>query len=105
TFVFVAVSFALNAHASAPKASVGTNPGFFRFMVGDIEVNTISDGTFVMDVSNLLTNIGPNELDTALKKSFLSKDVETSVDTFLINTGSKLVLVDTGMGRGIMPTT
>ncbi len=73
-------------------------------MVGDIEVNTISDGTFVMDVTKLLTNIKPQQLDAALSKSFLTKDVETSVDTFLINTGTKLVLVDTGMGKGA-PTT
>lgn len=73
-------------------------------MVGDIEVNTISDGTFTMDVSKLLSNIKPKELDSALKKNFLTKDVESSVDTFLINTGTKLVLVDTGMGP-FMPTT
>jgi glyoxylase-like metal-dependent hydrolase (beta-lactamase superfamily II) len=104
-FVIAVFSFALNVHASAPKAAAGTNPGFYRFMVGDIEVNTISDGTFVMDVSKLLTNITPKELDADLKKSFLSKEVETSVDSFLINTGTKLVLVDTGMGNGMMPTT
>jgi glyoxylase-like metal-dependent hydrolase (beta-lactamase superfamily II) len=104
TFVIFTFSFALNVYASAPKAPLGSNPGFYRFMVGDIEVNTISDGTFVMDVSKMLTNITPKELDAALKKNFLTKDIETSVDTFLINTGSKLVLVDTGMGAGAMPS-
>jgi glyoxylase-like metal-dependent hydrolase (beta-lactamase superfamily II) len=99
------LSFVLNAHASAPKAAAGSNPGFYRFMVGDIEVNTISDGTFTMDVSKLLSNVTPNELDAALKKNFLSREIETSVDAFLINTGTKLVLVDTGMGHGTMPTT
>lgn len=67
-----------NASASAPKAPAGSNPGYYRFMVGDIEVNTISDGTFTMDVSKLLSNIKPKELDSALKKNFLTKDVESS---------------------------
>jgi glyoxylase-like metal-dependent hydrolase (beta-lactamase superfamily II) len=74
-------------------------------MVGDIEVNTISDGTFVMDVGSLLKNIAPKEVDAALKRNFLGKGVETSVDAFLLNTGAKLVLVDAGMGSGMAPTT
>ena len=104
TFAAVAFLFTMNAYATASKAAAGTNPGYYRFMVGDIEVNTISDGTFVMDVSKLLTNVTPKELDVALKKNFLTKEIETSVDTFLINTGTKIVLVDTGMGAGIAPT-
>ncbi len=104
-FIFVlATLFVFDVRASAPLAPVGSNPGFYRFMVGDIEVDTISDGTFSMDVTRLLSNITPKEMDALLKKSFLSPEVETSVDTFLINTGTKLVLVDTGMGGG-MPTT
>ena len=103
-FLFMALGLSCNAHASAPKAAPGSNPGFYRFVVGNIEVNTISDGTFTMDVSKILTNITPKELDLALNKNFLTKDIETSVDTFLINTGTKLVLVDTGMGSGA-PTT
>ena len=71
TFLLAAFSITFNAHASAPKSAAGSNPGFYRFMVGDIEVNTISDGTFTMDVSKLLANITPKELDAALKKNFL----------------------------------
>jgi glyoxylase-like metal-dependent hydrolase (beta-lactamase superfamily II) len=104
TLVIAALSLSINALASAPKAAPGSNPGYYRFMVGDIEVNTISDGTFVLDVSKLLTNISPKDLDAALKKSFLTREVETSVDTFLINTGTKLVLVDTGTGNAMGPT-
>lgn len=105
TIALLSLLSVFNAQASAPKAALGSNPGFYRFMVGDIEVNTLSDGTFKMDVSKLLQNITAGELDAALKKSFLTKEVETSVDGFLINTGTKLVLVDTGMGQGSMPTT
>ena len=96
TFIVLAFSFALNAHASAPKAAAGTNPGFYRFTVGDIEVNTISDGTFMMNVSKILVNITPKELDAALKKNFLGQEIETSVDAFLINTGDSLHPTDLG---------
>jgi glyoxylase-like metal-dependent hydrolase (beta-lactamase superfamily II) len=37
-------------------------------------------------------------LDAALKRAFLKDPVEASVNGFLINTGSKLVLIDTGAG-------
>jgi len=95
----------LSAYASAPKEPVGSNPGYYRFMVGDIEVNTISDGTFMMPVDKLLQNISPKDLDAELKKNFLGHEVEASVDGFLINTGSKIVLVDTGTGGAMGPST
>jgi len=105
TLAMSALLFPLLVSATGPMAESGTNPGFYRFKVGDIEVNTISDGTFVRDVSTLLQNITPTELTAALQKNFLGKEIETSVDAFLINTGSKIVLVDTGMGGGAMPST
>jgi glyoxylase-like metal-dependent hydrolase (beta-lactamase superfamily II) len=51
-----------------------------------------------MEVNKLLTNVKPKELDAALKHAFLKEPVEASVNGFLINTGSKLVLIDTGAG-------
>ncbi|MEO8779022.1 MAG: MBL fold metallo-hydrolase, partial [Rhodanobacter sp.] len=39
-----------------------------------------------------------------LKKAFLKSPLETSVNAFLINTGSRLVLVDTGAGAFFGPT-
>lgn len=83
--------------ASAPM--VKTNgPGFYRFMLGDFEVTALSDGTFIFPVKDLLTNVSPAQVDRALADSFLSSPYQMSVNAFLINTGTKLVLIDTGLG-------
>jgi glyoxylase-like metal-dependent hydrolase (beta-lactamase superfamily II) len=57
-----------------------------------------------MEADKLLTGITPKQLDAALARSYLKGPIETSVDAFLVNTGSKLVLVDTGAGVLFGPT-
>jgi flavorubredoxin len=47
-------------------------------------------------VLNLLKGAKPQQLAAALKAGYLKKMVETSCNTYLINTGTKLILVDTG---------
>jgi glyoxylase-like metal-dependent hydrolase (beta-lactamase superfamily II) len=89
--------------ASAPQLKTQA-PGYYRMMLGDVEVTALSDGTFPMDVDKLLTHITPQERDAALVRAFLKNPVEASVNGFLINTGSKLVLIDTGAGTFFMPT-
>jgi glyoxylase-like metal-dependent hydrolase (beta-lactamase superfamily II) len=46
-----------------------------------------------------LTNIAPAQLDEALAKSFLTSPYQMSVNCFLINTGDRLILIDTGLGN------
>ena len=91
------------AEAAAPQQKTQA-PGYYRVMLGDIEVTTLSDGTFPMEAAKLLTDITPKQLDAALARSYLKSPIETSVDAFLLNTGAKLVLVDTGAGVLFGPT-
>ncbi len=93
----VTLLFAAGAEAGAPQQKSQV-PGYYRMMLGDFEVTALSDGTFPMEADKMLTNIAPKQLDAALARSFLKEPVETSVNGFLINTGSKLVLIDTGCG-------
>jgi glyoxylase-like metal-dependent hydrolase (beta-lactamase superfamily II) len=95
--------FGAAAEAGAPQQKTQA-PGYYRLMLGDIEVTALCDGTFSMDADKLLTGITPPQLDAALARSFLKDPVETSVNAFLINTGSKLVLIDTGAGVLFGPT-
>jgi glyoxylase-like metal-dependent hydrolase (beta-lactamase superfamily II) len=91
------------AYAAAPQVKTSA-PGFYRVMVGDIEVTALSDGTVALPMDTLLTNIAPDQLQKAFAKSYLKAPVETSVNAYLINTGAKLVLIDTGAGKLFGPT-
>ncbi|HWX29776.1 MAG TPA: MBL fold metallo-hydrolase [Steroidobacteraceae bacterium] len=95
--------FGVTAEAGAPQQKTQA-PGYYRLMLGEIEVTALCDGTFSMDAGKMLTGIAPPQLDAALARSFLKDPVETSVDAFLINTGTKLVLIDTGAGTLFGPT-
>jgi glyoxylase-like metal-dependent hydrolase (beta-lactamase superfamily II) len=72
-------------------------------MLGDFEVTAISDGAASLDAVKLL-NEPAVETEAALKDVFLSNPVDSSINAFLINTGTKLILVDTGGGAFLGPT-
>lgn len=98
-----AASLVSVAAAAAPMAKTQA-PGFYRMVLGDFEVTAISDGTVKLPVKDLLTNTTPAKVDAALKRAAIAYPVETSVNAYLINTGSKLVLIDTGAAGLFGPT-
>jgi len=89
---------AFSTFAAGPMVKTQA-PGYYRVMLGDFEVTALSDGTVKLPVKDLLTNTTPAKVGAALKRSFLPDAVETSVNAYLVNTGSKLVLIDTGAAR------
>lgn len=89
--------------AGAPMAK-SQAPGWYRMKVGDFEVTALSDGTADLPVDQLLTNTTPDKVKAALAAEYLGTPVETSVNAFLINTGTKLVLIDAGAGKLFSPT-
>lgn len=91
------------ADAAAPIAKTQA-PGFYRMMLGDFEITALSDGTVDLEFAKLLTNTTPEDVTKALARSQLKDPVETSVNGYLINTGSKLVLIDAGAGSLFGPT-
>jgi glyoxylase-like metal-dependent hydrolase (beta-lactamase superfamily II) len=97
-----AAAFASAAHAAAPMVKTPA-PGFFRIMVGDFEVTPISDGTVDLPMDQLLHQ-KPDLTRTTLEKNFLKVPTETSDNAYLVNTGSKLVLIDSGAGTLFGPT-
>ena len=90
------------ALAAAPQLKVQA-PGWYRFMVGRFEVTALSDGTVDLPVDKLL-HAPQGKVAADLKKHHLAAPLETSVNAFLINTGERLVLVDTGAGALFGPT-
>ena len=85
--------------ASAPMAK-GQAPGWFRMKLGDFEVTALSDGTLEMPIDQFLTGTTPEKVKKAMAAAFLKSPVESSFNAYLINTGPKLVLIDTGAGAG-----
>lgn len=93
-----AMTFAMAqaAHAEAPMLK--NQPGFYRTMIGDIEVTALSDGTNHLPAGKMLKGISKEDMDKRLQAAFVTDPVETSVNAFLVNTGKKLILIDTGAG-------
>jgi glyoxylase-like metal-dependent hydrolase (beta-lactamase superfamily II) len=91
------------AHAGAPPAN-GQAPGWYRMPLGAFEITALNDGTFDMPADQLLTNTTAAKVRAALARAYLKVPVETSVNGYLVNTGSKLVLIDTGAASRFGPT-
>jgi hypothetical protein len=84
-------------YAAAPR-SQHQAPGYYRIMLGDFEVTALSDGTHPFPVDTVMTNITPQQAIKELADADLALPLQGSINAFLINTGSKLILVDTGAG-------
>jgi len=90
------------AYAAAPM--VKTQAGYYRVMLGDFEITALNDGTTPLPMDKILSGITPAEYASDLKKFHLTNPIETSFNGFLVNTGSKLILIDTGAGNFFGPT-
>ena len=87
------------ANASVPQAGTQA-PGFYRYKVGSYECTSINDGarTFPMP-DKFVVNAPKEEALAAGEAAYMPKGMVTvPFNPQLINTGSKLVLIDTGNG-------
>jgi glyoxylase-like metal-dependent hydrolase (beta-lactamase superfamily II) len=93
------------ARAAAP--AVGRQaPGFYRYRVGDFEITQISDGVRIVPMPDgFVKNVSKDQALAALEAAYMPKgQVITPFNPMTVNTGSKLVLIDTGWGSGMGPT-
>jgi len=90
------------ALAAAPQLKTQA-PGWYRLMVGQAEVTSLSDGTVALPVDQLL-HAPAGRVAQGLKQNFQKAPLETSVNAWLINSGGRLVLVDAGAGSLFGPT-
>lgn len=85
----------LTAHAAAPQQKTQV-PGYYRLAVGQFEVTALFDGIFELD-PKLLKNASEGDVQKLLARMFQrGPKVQTAVNAYLVNTGSKLLLIDTG---------
>ena len=96
-------ALAATAQAAAPMVKK-SGPGYYRMMLGDFEVTALSDGTVTLPVNKILQKITEAQVDNALAAQGLASPLETSVNAYLVNTGAKLILIDTGAAKLFGPT-
>jgi glyoxylase-like metal-dependent hydrolase (beta-lactamase superfamily II) len=98
----------LAARAKAPRAV--TQPAtYYRFDIGDMQATVVSDGPLPLgEPSASFTGLSKDEVRKSLSDNFLSPDnVVLEQNVLVLNTGSRLVLFDSGMGTSKVfgPTT
>jgi glyoxylase-like metal-dependent hydrolase (beta-lactamase superfamily II) len=92
------------ARAAAP-ATGRQAPAFYRTKVGNFEVTQIADGVFTRPVEGFVRNVPGDQAIAAAEAAYMPKGmVSIPFNPIVINTGSKLVLIDAGLGPGVVPT-
>jgi len=96
----------LRSGKAAQPAAGSQAPGFYRFKVGDLEVTAINDGFATRPLAGFIKNASDQDVEKALAAAFLPTDkIVIPFTTLVVNTGGKLVLLDTGNGDAGAPTT
>ncbi|MBY0361979.1 MAG: MBL fold metallo-hydrolase [Phreatobacter sp.] len=92
----------LFAQAAAAAAQA---PGFYKYKVGDITVTAINDGFFARPIEGFVRNAELPAVQSALGAAFLPTNaVPIPFNTLVVETGGRLVLLDTGNGNTGAPT-
>lgn len=92
--------------APAAQPPVGRQvASLYRSRVGDIEVTAISDGSIALPPA-VFGEANLTEARRILAENFLPTEgpVPCALNTFLVNAGGKLSLIDTGSGDALGPT-
>ncbi len=92
------------ALAKAPLAESQV-AGVHRYKIGDIEVTAILDGHFELDTT-LMPKATPDAVAEVQRAEFLpvGQTIQGAVNTYIINTGDELIMVDTGARDYFGPT-
>lgn len=88
------------AFAKAPLLNTQA-PAYYRFKIGSIEATVVSDGPLNLGAPqpDIFKGVGKEEFGKILSDNFLPTDaVKLEQNTLVLNTGDKLILVDTGVG-------
>jgi glyoxylase-like metal-dependent hydrolase (beta-lactamase superfamily II) len=96
--------FIFPARGAAP-ATGQQAPGVYRYKIGTYEITAINDGTWYRPIDDKLVKNAPfTEVQKALSDQFLPTDtLALPFTALMVNTGSKLILLDTGTGGQLAP--
>jgi len=93
-----AAALAPTALAHAPQAGKRAQPGFYRFKLGAIEITVVSDGTLAFPAETLWLDRAEDARGLLTSTFQPPSPVGLEINTILVNTGDKLVLIDAGCG-------
>ncbi|MGL4637521.1 MAG: MBL fold metallo-hydrolase [Beijerinckiaceae bacterium] len=94
------------AQAAAPKSGKQV-AGFYRFNVGDFEITALHDGAVPREITTaLVPNVPLDDVIKAMQAQFIpTKPGNSQFNTMVVNTGSKLILIDSGFNNNGAATT
>jgi len=92
-----AATLPVPGHTAAPIAGT-QGPGVYRYQLGDHQLTALYDGTWYLPIDDkFVRNASGASVNEALAAAFLAPGVlPISFTALLVNTGAKLVLIDTG---------
>ena len=95
-----------SAQAAAPLAG-NQAAGWYRYKVGTTEITVATDGRSVFKLPDtFVTNIKKDAVNEALAAAHMEKDMMViPYSPIAVNTGSKLIVIDTGTGEKNFETT
>jgi len=98
-----ALTATANPAAAAAPESGKQLPGIYRYKIGDYELTALYDGIWYRPISDKFIRNAPfAEVEHALDAAFMPHDrLATPFTALFVNTGQKLVLIDTGTGGQI----
>jgi glyoxylase-like metal-dependent hydrolase (beta-lactamase superfamily II) len=99
TTILIVATSCTSSGIATDKTTKTQVPGVYSFRLGEFTITALSDGTVPQDLQKILTSTDSAEIKQLLDRNFLENPVEASINVFLVDTGDKQVLVDTGAGQ------
>ncbi len=101
-----ALAAGANPAAAAAPPSGKLTPGVYRYNIGTFELTALYDGIRYRPITEKFIRNAPfAEVEHALADAFMPADkLATPFTTLVVNTGKRLVLIDTGTGGQIAPS-
>src|SRR5271168_330165 len=94
-------------HAAATTPPAGKQaPGVYRYTIGSFEITALYDGIWYRPITDKFIRNAPfADVEHALDQAFMPHDkLATPFTALVVNTGKKLILIDTGTGGQISPS-
>ena len=103
-----AATLTASAKTASAEAPVGgaVTPGVYRYKIGSYELTALYDGIWYRPIDDkFIVNAPFAQVEEALDAAFMPHDkLATPFTTLIVNTGKKVVLLDTGTGGQIAPS-